>query len=67
MRGSSLRFFGGWVGDKPGLLIFDQLGGFFADVADGFESKFAREIVGCVFRWLLDIGGPALGGVEKLR
>jgi len=58
-------FLGGWGGGEPGLLVFDELRGFFADVANGFESKFAREVVGCVFRRLLDVGGPAFGGVEE--
>ena len=35
MRGILL---GGRVGGEPGLLVFDELGGFFADVADGFEG-----------------------------
>ncbi len=59
-------FFGGWVGGEPGLLVFDELGGFFADVADGFESQLAGEVVGCVLGWLLEVGGPALGGIEEL-
>src|ERR1700742_4190966 len=65
-RGSSCIVFGGRVGGEPGLLVFDELGGFFADVADGFEGELTGEIVDGVFRWLLDVGGPAFGGVEEL-
>ncbi len=36
--GWCLVVFGGWVGGEPGLLVFDELGGGFADVADGFEG-----------------------------
>jgi hypothetical protein len=53
------------VGGEPCFLIFNHLRGFFADVADGFEGQLAREIVGGVFRRLLEIGSPALGGFEK--
>ena len=51
---------------EPGLLVCEELCGFFADVADGLESQFAGEIVGGVFRRLLEIGGPTLGGVKEL-
>jgi len=59
-------FFGGRVGGEPGLLIFDELGGFLADIADGFQGEFAREIVGGVFRGLFDVGRPAFRGFEEL-
>jgi hypothetical protein len=59
-------FFGGRVSGKPGLLISDELRGFFADVADGLKGKFAREVICGVFGRLFEVGGPALGGVEKL-
>jgi hypothetical protein len=61
-----LVFFGRWVGEKPGLLVLDEAGGFFADVADGFEGEFAGDAVGSVVGRGLQIGGPALGGVEEL-
>ena len=51
---------------EPGFLVFDEVSGFFADVADGFEGQLAGEIVGGVFGRLFDVGGPALGRVEEL-
>ena len=54
------------VGGEPGLLVFDELSGLFADIADGFEGQLAREVVDGVFRGLLQVGGPALGGFEEL-
>ncbi len=61
-----LRLLVGRVSGEPGLLIFDQVGGLLADVADGFEGEFAGEVVYGVFGRRLDVRGPALGGVEKL-
>src|ERR1700749_4772276 len=47
------------VRGEPCLLVFDELRRLFADVADGLEGQFAREIVRGVFGGLLDVGGPA--------
>ena len=66
MRGCVLRFFGRRVSGEPGLLLFDETRGFFADVTNGLESQFAGEIVGVVFGGLFKVGGPALGGIEEL-
>ena len=33
-----LGFLGGGVGSEPGLLIFDEVSGFVADVVDGLEG-----------------------------
>ena len=63
--GFVLVVFGGWMGGEPGLLLFDEARGLFADVTDGFEGKFAGEIVDGVFGGLFQVGGPALGGVEE--
>ena len=60
------RLLVGRVSGEPGLLVFDQVGGLLADVADGFEGELAGEVVDRVFGRRLDVGGPALGGVEKL-
>jgi hypothetical protein len=53
------------MGGEPGLLVFNETGGFFADVADGLESQFAGEVVGGVLGRLFEGGGPPLGGVEE--
>ena len=37
-RGHVLGFLGGRMGGEPGLLIVDEVSGFFADVADGLEG-----------------------------
>jgi hypothetical protein len=65
LRGNVGILLGRWVGGEPGLLLFDEASGLFAYVADGFEGQFAGETVGGVFRWLFEVGGPALGGVEE--
>jgi hypothetical protein len=64
-RRDVVGFFGGWVGGEPGLLAFDKVSGFFTDVADRFEGEFAGEVVGLVFGRLLQVGRPALGGVDE--
>jgi hypothetical protein len=66
VRGCVLRFFGRRVSGEPGLLLFDETRGFFADVTNGLESQFAGEIVGVVFGGLFKVRGPALGGIEEL-
>jgi hypothetical protein len=60
-----LRFLVWGVGCEPGLLFFDEVSGFFADVADGFEGQLSGEVVCGVFGRLFDVGGPALGSVEE--
>ncbi len=37
-RGYVLGFLGGRMSGEPGFLIFDEVSGFFADVADGLEG-----------------------------
>jgi hypothetical protein len=56
----------GWVGFEPGGLLFGELGGGLAEVADGFEGDLAGDVVGLVVGWGLDGGGPAFGGFEEL-
>lgn len=63
--GFVLVVFGGWMGGEPSLLLFDEARGLFANVTDGFEGKFARKIVDGIFGRLLQVGRPALGGVEE--
>jgi hypothetical protein len=46
--GIVLIFFGGRVGGEPGLLVFDEFGGLFAEIADGFEGQLAGDVVGLV-------------------
>jgi hypothetical protein len=58
--------FGGRVGGEPGLLVFDELGGFFAEIVDGFEGDFAGDAVGVVVGRGLQVRGPTLGGIEEL-
>jgi hypothetical protein len=53
------------MGGEPGLLLFDEVRDLFANVTDGFEGKFAREVVDGIFRGLFQVGGPALGGVKE--
>ena len=50
----------GRMGGEPGLLVFEQLGGRFADVAEGFEGQLAGDVVGFVVGRGLDGGGPSL-------
>jgi len=59
-------FLRGRMGGEPGLLVFDEARGFFADVVDGLEGKFAGEIVFRVLGRLFDVGGPAFGGIDEL-
>jgi hypothetical protein len=66
VRGCVLRFLVWRVSGEPGLLFFDEVCGFFADIADGLEGQFAGEIVCGVFGGLFEVGGPALSSIEKL-
>jgi hypothetical protein len=54
------------VGGEPGLLVFDELGGFFSEIVDGFEGDFAGDAVGFVVGRGLQVRGPALGGIDQL-
>lgn len=54
------------MGGEPGLLVFDELGGFFPKIVDGFEGDFAGDAVGFVVGRGLQVGRPALGGIDQL-
>jgi hypothetical protein len=53
------------VCEEPGLLLFDKTRYLLADVANGLQSKFAREIVDRVVGRLFEVGGPTLGRLQK--
>ena len=61
-----LVFFGGRMGGEPCLLLFDEPGGLFAEVADRFEGELAGDVVSVVVGRRLQAGGPAFGGFEEL-
>ena len=54
------------MGLEPGGLFGGELGGAFAEVADGFQGELARDGVGVVVGDGLECRGPAIGGVEDL-
>jgi hypothetical protein len=60
-------FFWGRVGEEPGLLLSDELGGLIVEVVDGFECEPAGDVVGFVVGRGFQVGGPALGGFDQLR
>lgn len=57
----------GWrVGGKPDSLLFDELGGGFAEIANGLQSQFAGDVVGFVVCGRFEGCGPTLGGAQEL-
>jgi hypothetical protein len=64
--GSVLGFFRRRMREEPGLLLFDELRGLVVEIADGFEGEPTGDIVGFVIGWGLQVGRPALGGVDEL-
>jgi hypothetical protein len=54
------------VGGEEGALVFDEAGGFFADVADALEGELAGDGVGVDLGGDAEAGGPTVGGFEEL-
>lgn len=54
------------MGSEPGALGFDEFRGVLAEIVDGIEGQFAGDVVGLVVGRGFDVGGPAIGGLEKL-
>jgi hypothetical protein len=52
------------MGLEPGGLVVGELGGVFAEVAEGLEGEAAGDVVGVVFGEGVEGGGPAGDGGE---
>jgi hypothetical protein len=54
------------MGLEPGDLVGGELGGVFAEVAEGLEGELAGDGIGVVFGEGVEGGGPAVDGGEDL-
>ena len=63
--GFVLVFFCRRMGGEPGFLVCNELGGVLAEIIDGVKSQLARDVVGLIVGWGLNVGGPAVGGLKE--